>query len=233
MKRAIRDMLAEARAAGRPVALVTRLSDGHQALADAEGVAGELALAPETAEAVRAMLADGASGTLDAADGRLFVRVYATPWRLFIVGAVHIAQCMAEMARPLDFALTVIDPRGAFATAERFPDLRLLPEWPDDVLRREGLDSRSAVVTLTHDPKVDDPALETALASPAFYIGALGSSRTHAKRCARLSERGFGPEQLARIHAPVGLDLGGRQPGEIALAVLAELVQARYRGASA
>ncbi len=230
MKRQIREGLAAAREAGRPVAVVTRLTDGAQALIGRDEADGALALSAESLDTVRAMLAAGSSAPLEAAGERLFVRAYATPWRLYVIGAVHVTQCMAEMVGPLDFALTVIDPRRAFATAERFPGLRLLDEWPDEALDREGLDERSAVVTLTHDPKVDDPALETALRSPAFYIGALGSRRTHAKRLDRLGERGFSAEELARIHAPVGLDLGGRSPGEIALSVLAEVVQVRHRG---
>ena len=145
------------------------------------------------------------------------------PLRLFVVGAVHIAQALAPMASLLGYAVTVIDPRRAFVTAERFPDVTVVTEWPDEALVAAELDARSAVVTLTHDPKLDDPALHVALASPAFYIGSLGSRRTHARRIDRLTEAGFTPETLARIHAPVGLDIGAVTAGEIAASIAAEL----------
>lgn len=133
------------------------------------------------------------------------------------------------MATLAGFEVIVIDPRRAFASAERFPSVTLIDAWPDEALEQVPLDATSAVVTLTHDPKLDDPALIAALASPAFYIGALGSSRTHAKRIARLTEAGVG-DKVGRIHAPVGLDLGGRAPREIAVSILAQVIQVRYRG---
>lgn len=229
MKRAAFEHLAAAQAARRPLSVVTRLADGVQALVENGRCTGELALTPAQLDEVRALLAAERSATLES-DASLFARSYAPAPRLLVVGAVHISQALAPMATLAGFAVTVIDPRRAFASAARFPGVALSEEWPDEAMARLAPDARSAVVTLSHDPKLDDPALAAALASEAFYIGALGSRATHARRVERLSELGLG-EHLGRIHSPVGLDLGGRAPAEIAVAVLAEIVQARYRGA--
>lgn len=159
-------------------------------------------------------------------DGRSwFLEVHNPPLELVLVGAVHIAQPLAEMGRLAGYAVRVVDPRTAFATKERFPEVSLCREWPDETLAREPLGSRSALVVLAHDPKIDDPALEAGLNSPAFFIGALGSKKTHAARIARFSERGFSPESLARIQGPVGLAIGARSPAEIALSILAQMTQ--------
>ena len=160
---------------------------------------------------------------------RWFVHVFNPPLRLIVVGAVHISQPLVRMAGGLGYDVTLVDPRGAFATAERFPGVAVCSEWPDDALEALGVDGRTAVVTLTHDPKLDDPALHTALRSEAFYIGALGSRRTHAQRVERLAGAGFDEAAIGRIHAPVGLDLGGRAPAEIALAIAAQMTAALYR----
>lgn len=231
MKSELRERLHQARGAGRPVALLTALPDGAQALVfEDEAVAAGLDLPAERLDEARRMLAEGRSGLLSGgeAEPRLFARVYASPWRLFVVGAVHVAQTLAPMAAMAGWEVVVIDPRGAFASDARFPGQRIVRLWADEAFAAERLDRRSAVVTLTHDPKLDDPALEAALRSPAFYIGALGSRRTHARRVARLVERGFSEAEIARIHAPVGLDLGGRAPAEIAVAALAEVIRTRY-----
>jgi xanthine dehydrogenase accessory factor len=151
---------------------------------------------------------------------------------LLIVGAVHIAQALAGMAATAGYEVTVIDPRGAFASPERFPGVTLCDEWPDEALARLGLDEATALVALSHDPKLDDPALELALPSTLFYIGALGSRRTHEKRLERLCAAGLG-ELTGRIHSPIGLDLGGRAPAEIAVSILAEIIRVRYKGAAA
>jgi xanthine dehydrogenase accessory factor len=143
-----------------------------------------------------------------------------------IIGAVHIAQQLVPMARGAGYAMTVIDPRSAFATAERFPDTELSHDWPDQALSELGLDARTAVVTLSHDPKLDDPALAAALDSEAFYIGSLGSRANHSRRLVRLRERGFAEAAVARIHGPVGLDIGARSPAEIAVSILAEVIAA-------
>ncbi len=228
MKPALHEALAAARRDSRPVALVTDLDAGAQALVEEAAVHGDLALDDAQRAAVRGMLADGVSGALADPARSLFVRVYATPFRLVVAGAVHVSQHLAPMAAACGYAVSIVDPRTAFATETRFPELRLVHAWPDEFLAAEPADRRTAVVTLSHDPKIDDPALIAALRSPAFYIGALGSRRTHALRTERLTEQGFSAADIARIHAPIGLDLGGRTPAEIAVAVLAQILQSRY-----
>jgi len=213
------------RAAKRPVALVTRLSDGGQHLYPADALPQPMADAAEAA-----LMADAAANfTLDGE--AWFIHSYNPPLRLLVIGAAHITQALAPMAPALGFSVTVIDPRRAFATEERLPGVTLVDAWPDDAMAELAPDTRTAVVTLTHDPKLDDPALDLALRSSAFYIGALGSRRTHAKRVARLAELGHGPEAIARIHAPVGLDVRAVTAAEIALSIMAEIVACR-RGAA-
>ena len=158
-------------------------------------------------------------------DGQTFVAIHNPPLRLAIVGAVHIAQAMMPMARIAGFDPIVIDPRGAFGSQARFPDETILEDWPDEALETYGLDARTALVLLTHDPKLDDPALRFALRSDAFYIGALGSTRTHAKRIERLKEEKFSDDQIARIHGPIGLNIGASNPQEIAVSILSQMVQ--------
>lgn len=217
--------LQAARAAKAPVALLTRLSDGAQRLWPQDAVP------PALEEAARAALRDDAAANLAEGGEAWFVHPHNPPLRLIIVGAVHIAQALVPMAQPVGFAVTVVDPRRAWATADRFPGITLVHEWTDDAMAQLAPDSRTAVVTLTHDPKLDDPALDIALRSEAFYIGALGSRRTHAKRVARLAELGHGEAAMARIHAPVGLNIEAVTAPEIALSILAEIVAVR-RGAA-
>lgn len=162
-------------------------------------------------------------------DGRTFVSVHNPPLRMAVVGAVHIAQHLVPMARMAGYDPYLVDPREAFASAARFPGTAMSHDWPDEALTAWGLDARTAVVTLTHDPKIDDPAIGAALASECFYLGCLGSTRTHAKRVERLREAGFDAQAIARIHAPVGLDIGAKSPAEIAVSVMAE-VTAVLRG---
>lgn len=162
-------------------------------------------------------------------DGRSFVAVHNPPLRLIVVGAVHIAQALVPMARACGYDATVIDPRGTFLTADRFPGAALLDDWPADAASLR-LDPRSAVVLLTHDPKIDDPAIVAALQADVFYIGALGSKRTHAGRVDRLTAQGFTAAQIARIHGPVGLDIGAANPAEIAVSVLAQMTQVLRQG---
>ena len=221
MKRSLLDAVLEARAEKRPLVVVTVLGTGSQWIEDE----GEPApgLDPRVRDAARGALRRDRSEVVEVAGARYFLHVMSPPLRLFVVGAVHIAQALAPMASLLGYAVTVIDPRRAFVTTERFPDVTVVTDWPDDALVAADLDARSAVVTLTHDPKLDDPALHVALASPAFYIGSLGSRRTHAKRIDRLTEAGLAPETLARIRAPVGLDIGAVTAGEIAASIVAEL----------
>jgi len=165
------------------------------------------------------------------AEGDVFVAVHNPPLRLAVVGAVHIAQALVPMARIAGYDPVIIDPRGAFGSEARFPAERILAEWPDEALQDVGLDTRTALVLLTHDPKLDDPALHLALKSPCFYIGALGSKRTHAARVARLKDAGFVEAEIARIHGPVGLNIGASGPPEIAVSILAEMTQRLRRGA--
>jgi xanthine dehydrogenase accessory factor len=228
MKYEILQRILAAREQKSAIALLTRLVDGAQSVFDGTTCSGTVSLAAEQLTEAREMLANGRSAALASSDGALFLRSYVPPARLVVVGAVHIAQYLAPMAAMAGFEVTVIDPRQAFATAARFPGITLLTEWPGPALERIGLDAHTALVTLTHDPKLDDPALIAALRSPVFYIGALGSSRTHARRLERLREQGLA-DAAARIHAPVGLDLGGRGAAEIAVSVLAQLIQQRYR----
>jgi xanthine dehydrogenase accessory factor len=219
--------LQEAQDAKHPVALLTRLPDGAQLLWPGDP-------APDAAleEAARAALRDDAAANLTLADGTAwFIHPHNPPLRLVVVGAVHIAQALVPMAQTQGFAVTVVDPRRAWATADRFPGITLIHEWTDDAVAALAPDARTAVVTLTHDPKLDDPALDVALRSPAFYVGALGSRRTHAKRVARLVEMGHDQGAISRIAAPVGLDIGAVTAPEIALSILAEVVAAR-RGAA-
>ncbi|WP_170381297.1 XdhC family protein [Ruegeria atlantica] len=156
-------------------------------------------------------------------DGQTFVAVHNPPLRLIVVGAVHIAQALVPMARIAGYDPAIVDPRDAFASSARFPGETILTDWPDEAVAKLGLDARTAMVLLTHDPKLDDPALKSALKAGVFYIGALGSKRTHAKRVARMKEAGFTDAQIARIHGPVGLDIGAADPSEIAVSILAQM----------
>ncbi len=233
MKRALFERLLEARADKRPVVLATDLASGRQALFYDDGESGDGDFPAEIAIAAREALRAGSSRSVASEGaGRTFLHVFNPPLRLFVVGAVHITQALAPMAAMLGYRVTVIDPRRAFTAAERFTKVRVLDAWPDDALAGEDLDARSAVVTLTHDPKLDDPALAAALRSDAFYIGCLGSRRTHAKRLERLTAAGFEAADLARLHGPVGLDIGARSPAEIATAILAQMTGILRRGAS-
>lgn len=227
MKRILLDRLLADRAAKRPVALVTDLADGRQALVREVDAEGAFALDQAALGEVRRALRRDDSEIVEASGRRFFVQVHNPPPRMFLVGAVHIAQALAPMAALAGYGVSVIDPRRSFATGARFPGLALSHDWPDEAMASLGLDSRTAVVTLTHDPKLDDPALATALRSPAFYIGALGSKRTHAARLQRLAEAGFSPADLARIHGPVGLSIGALSPAEIAVSILAQVTTVR------
>ncbi len=203
--------LTEARAAPRATALVTDLGTWARHL-----------VPPGQNPETDARLRSDRSGMEE--DGR-FIAVHNPPLRLIVVGAVHIAQPLLSMARECGYACTLIDPRAAFGSAARFPGQTILEDWPDDALGLLKPDARTAIVTLTHDPKLDDPALRFALRAPVFYIGALGSKKTHAKRLERLTVAGFTPDEIARIHAPVGLDIGARTPAEIAVSILAQITQ--------
>ncbi len=207
------------RAARRAAVLVTDTATGEQRLVrEAEAAADPFA------EILLERLRQGRSGLVDV-DGRtLFLTVQVPPVKAVVVGAVHISQALAPMARGLDLDVTIVDPRTAFATPERFPEVPVLAEWPDEALPRLGLDRYTALVALTHDPKIDDPALTAALKAECFYIGALGSRKTHGRRVERLLQAGFAESDIARIHAPIGLDIGAVSPAEIAVSILGEIV---------
>jgi xanthine dehydrogenase accessory factor len=231
MKRAILDRLLQARAARRPAVLATHLASGAQLLLDAGEPVGETGLGQTLGTALDDMRKQDKSGVVTTPSGNIFVQIMNPPLRLFVVGAVHIAQPLAPMASLVGYDVTVVDPRRAFATDERFPTVAMSRDWPDEALRALRPDARTAVVTLTHDPKLDDPALDVALSSPAFFIAALGSRKTHAGRLERLAALGHGPGALARIHGPAGLAIGAVSPAEIAVAILAQMTAA-LRGAA-
>ena len=225
MKRAFLDRALAISRAGRPAALVTHLKSGQHALIERDSTEGDLRLDPTALAAVRAAIRDDRSTTVETSDGRLFVEVTNPPLRLIVVGAVHVAQPLARMAAIAGYSVIIVDPRSAFATEERFPGVALSTDWPDEAMPRLKPDRRTAIVTLTHDPKIDDPALTVALKSEAFYVGALGSKRTHAGRSQRLREAGFTDVDIARIHGPVGLSIGALTPAEIATSILAQITQ--------
>jgi xanthine dehydrogenase accessory factor len=216
------------RASRRAAVLVSDLAGGEQRLVrEADFKSDALG------EAIVTQVRTGKSGVVETDKGRFFLELHLPPPRLVATGAVHISQALAPMARLLGFDVTIVDPRTAFATAERFPDVPLLAEWPDTALPKLKLDHWTAFVALTHDPKIDDPALEAALASGCFYVGALGSKKTHARRVESLKKRGVPDEAIARIHAPIGLAIGAASPQEIALSILAEITLRLRRGPEA
>lgn len=229
MKQATLEQLLADRAAERPVVLATALDDGDERLIHPDE-ASSGADSADMLDAAREALRFDRAATQEIGGRRWLFNAFNPPQRMVIVGAVHIAQALAPMAAQAGFAVTVIDPRRAFATAERFPGVTLVTEWPDEALAARPPDARTAVVTLTHDPKLDDPALAAALRSDAFYAGALGSRRTHAARRERLAEMGFGPDELDRIHGPVGLSIGARAPAEIAVSILAQVIGVLRQG---
>jgi xanthine dehydrogenase accessory factor len=230
MRRQFLDAVIAAGRDSRSVALATELKSGQQLLLDRDRFAGDLALDETARAAMRAALRADRNTTLETQAGRVFVEVFSPPRRCFVVGAVHIAQPLVQMLTLADYSAIVIDPRQSFATEARFPGVEMSTEWPDEALERLQPDHRSAVVTLTHDPKLDDPALASALRSECFYIGALGSRRTHAARCRRLVELGFSEAELARIHGPIGLSIGAVSPAEIAISILAQITEVLRRG---
>ncbi len=233
MKGRILDRVVEAGREHRSVALATDLLTGRQLLLDGKDVEGDLTLDEAAVGAIRDVWRAGRNRTIETPAGRVFVEVLTPPMRCFIIGAVHIAQPLAQMLAIVDYAVTVIDPRGAFATQARFPGVDLVSEWPDEALERLRPDRGSAVIALTHDPKLDDPALAAALRSDCFYIGALGSRRNHAGRCERLKQQGFTDSDVARIHGPIGLAIGAVSPAEVATSIAAEMIQVLRKGKAA
>jgi xanthine dehydrogenase accessory factor len=216
------------RASRRAAIIVTELEGGEQRLVRENEVSRD-----PFAVNLSAQLRLGKSGLAEIEGREYFIDVHRPSPRMIVTGAVHISQALAPMARILGYDVTIIDPRTAFATAARFPDIPLLTEWPDQALPKLSLDRWTAFVALTHDPKIDDPALEAALKAECFYIGALGSKKTHARRIERLRALGIGSDALARIHAPIGLNIGAASPPEIAIAILAEITLQLRRGPEA
>ena len=227
MKPEILESLQKARAAKRPVALATNLKSGSQKLIFETESEGPLCLDVDMLAGAADMLKRDESGTLATGAGPVFIQVFNPPPRLIVVGAVHIAEPLARISAIAGYGTTLIDPRRAFAASQKFDGYEVTTDWPDEALAALKPDVRTAIVTLSHDPKIDDPALEAALNSPAFYIGALGSRKTHAARLERLKERGFSDAQLARIRGPVGLAIGALSPAEIAVSIVAEITKIR------
>lgn len=225
MRGELLDRLNRARADKRRVCLVRYLADhAHALVVDGETVAGTTP--PDVLALVEAALRRDQSMTADSSRGQVFLQVFNPPLRLLVIGAVHIAQALAPMAALTGYHVTVIDPRRAFATDERFPTVAMTTDWPDEAMQALAPDRRTAVVALTHDPKLDDPGLDIALKSEAFYIAALGSTRTHAGRRERLAALGHDAATLERIHGPAGLDIGAVSPAEIAISIMAEMTRA-------
>jgi xanthine dehydrogenase accessory factor len=206
------------RAARRAAIVVTDIATGAQRFVAAAGVAGD-----PLREVLEAHLRSGKSGMEETAQGRVFLTVHVPPVRLVVIGAVHISQALAPVARMLGYDVTIVDPRTAFASPERFPDVKVIAQWPDEALPPLGVDRYTAFVALTHDPKIDDPALLHALSRDCFYIGALGSKKTHARRLERLKGEGVSEAALSRIHAPIGLAIGAVSPPEIAVSIMGEV----------
>jgi xanthine dehydrogenase accessory factor len=221
MDLAILSALNTERAARRAAILVTRMEDGAQRLVKADDIGGD-----PLRDLLDVHLRSGKSGMEETAEGHVFLTVYVPPPKLVITGAVHISQALAPMAKMLGYDVVIVDPRTAFASVERFPDVSIIAQWPDEALPPLHIDRYTAFVALTHDPKIDDPALVHALASNCFYIGALGSKKTHARRVERLKGQGIAEDDIARIHAPIGLAIGAVTPAEIAVSILAQMTAA-------
>jgi xanthine dehydrogenase accessory factor len=212
------------RAARRACVLVTDVGSGEQRL-----VADHQLAEDPLREVLETQIRLRKSGLIHHAGRDLFLSVQTPPLRLIVLGAVHISQALVPIAKSIDLDIVIIDPRSAFATPERFPDAQVIAEWPEVALPPLGFDRFTGVAVLCHDPKIDDPALIAALKSDCFYIGALGSRKTHAKRLDRLRALGFTDAELSRIHAPIGLDIGAISPAEIAISIIGELISARHQ----
>jgi xanthine dehydrogenase accessory factor len=220
MKLEILTALNAERAARRAAIVITNVENGSQRLVKAADI-GKDPLRSVLAEHLRT----SKSGMEQTAEGRVFLTVHVPAPQLVITGAVHISQTLAPIGKLLGYDVTIVDPRTAFASPERFPDVKVIAEWPDKALPPLNIDHYTAFVALTHDPKIDDPALTHALARDCFYIGALGSKKTHARRVARLKEQGIGDAAIGRIAAPIGLDIGAVSPAEIAVAIMAQITE--------
>ncbi|NKB36900.1 MAG: xanthine dehydrogenase [Gammaproteobacteria bacterium] len=215
----------------RPVALVTDLNDGAQVLYYADSDVSSAPLSNEDKLLAQQVLILNSSKRFQLDERDLFIQAFNTPLRMIVIGAVHIAQDLISIANQCEFRVTLVDPRPVFASETRFPNTNVVDDWPDKALQALNIDGRTAVITLSHDPKLDDPALEIALNSNAFYIGSLGSRRTHTARLERLEAKGFSAEKQALIRGPIGLDIGAKSTTEIAISIMAEVIQ-KYRQSS-
>ena len=225
MKISVLKLLNQARMKRKPAAVITRITDGKQSLfVDNKIVAGAKVEKPFKTQIESALMKD-VSISIGKAEDRIFINVFNPPKRLILIGAVHISQALAPMAQTVGYDVSIIDPRSSFATSERFPNIDLICKWPDEALVNLDIDRRTAVVTLTHDPKIDDPALASALNSSAFFIGSLGSQKTHGSRLERLQASGFNKDELDRINGPVGLNIQATSPSEIAVSILAQIIK--------
>ena len=226
MKTDLLDQLLRDRAAKRQVVVTTDMASGDGQLL----YPGETPPGDELTDAARRVMLADKSGIVELADGsKVFLHVHNPPLRMLIVGAVHIAQPLSQMAVLAGYDVAIVDPRREFASPDRFPGVTIIDAWPDDGVDQFAPDRRTAIVTLTHDPKLDDPALIKVLRSDVFYIGCLGSNRTHGKRLERLASEGFGETEFNRIHGPVGLDIGAKSPAEIAVSIMGEITEALRR----
>ena len=228
METSLLERINEARQSRQAVAVITDIATGHQQL-----VTPHTVLEGELATEVGKRFRSAKSGVMTVKDKETFIQVHAPSPRLLIIGAVHISQALVPMAQSCEFDITVIDPRTAFASEERFPGVDLLAEWPQEVLEERPLDAFTALVAVTHDPKIDDIPLQQALAADCFYIGALGSRKTHGKRLERFAQAGISSADMERIHAPIGLDIGASSPAEIAVSVMAEIIATLRKGDAA
>jgi xanthine dehydrogenase accessory factor len=230
MKGKFLDAVLAAGQEARSAVLATEIASGAQLYLDDSGFDGELQLDDAGRETMRGALRNGRTTTIETAGGMVMIEAFAPPRRCLVIGAVHIAQPLVPMLIATDYKPIVIDPRGAWATEARFPGVELSTEWPDEAMERLKPDRATAIVALTHDPKIDDPGLISALRSDCFYIGALGSRRTHAKRLERLAAEGFGENELSRIRGPIGLNIGAVSQAEIAVSIIGEITQVLHRG---
>ena len=226
MKLDILKALNAERAARRAAVVVTDIASGAQRLVKATDIGRD-----PLADVIEKHIRSGKSGMEETPQGKFFLTVHVPAPQMVITGAVHISQALAPMAKLLGYDVTIVDPRTAFATQERFPDVKVIAEWPDTALPPLGVDRYTAFVALTHDPKIDDPALMHALSRDCFYIGALGSKKTHARRIERLKAQGLTDAELGRIHAPIGIDISAVSPAEIAVAIMAEITARLRAGA--
>ncbi len=224
MKLSVLAALNAERAARRSAVLVTELASGRQRLVKAAEIEAD-----PLGQAIGAQMAQRKSGIVSEGGRDYFLSVAVPPVKAVAIGAVHISQALAPMAKLAGIDLTVVDPRTAFASKARFPDVTVIAEWPDLALPRLKLDAHTALIALTHDPKIDDPAIAAGLKAGCFYVGALGSRKTHGKRVERLRDAGFGEAEIGRIRAPIGLDIGAVSPPEIAVSILAEIIEAQHR----